>query len=186
MERVFGSKVKVRILRAMFRFSGKTFTARELADFIKVSHTPVLKSLDDLQGMNIITIEKHGTAKLLRLNRDSALYNHLKKVFDMETQPINDLKEVFSDISAVSIALFGSIAREEEDMNSDIDLLVISNNKRAARKILIEKQNYISKTFGNVLRPYIITEKEFRKKRDSRLIMNIIKNHIMVKGAGLE
>ncbi|MCX6706917.1 MAG: nucleotidyltransferase domain-containing protein [Candidatus Woesearchaeota archaeon] len=181
MERVFGSKVKVKILRAMLRFSGKTFTARELADLIKVSHTPVLKSMDDLQGMNLITIEKHGTANLLRLNRNSALYNHLKKAFTMETQTIDDLKEVFSDISAVSIALFGSIAKEE-----DIDLLVISNNKRDARNVLIEKQEHISKTFGNVLRPYIITEKEFRKKRNSRLIMDIIKNHIMVKGARLE
>ena len=39
---LLGSKVKIKILRALFRFRTKTFTLRELAKYINVSHTAVL------------------------------------------------------------------------------------------------------------------------------------------------
>lgn len=183
LEKIFGSKIKVKIVRTMLRFPGKTFTTRELASFIKSSHTAVLKSIDDLEGMNLINIEKHGTANLLNLNNDSILYNNLKRLFIMEKDTIKRLKKIFSNIPAKTVAIFGSIAKEKEEMNSDIDLLVITNNKNNVNRILINKQYYISKTFGNVLRPYILTENEFKKKKNLSLIKNIIKNHIIIKGS---
>src|SRR3989344_1180229 len=105
LEKVLGSKVKISIVRALLRFSDKSFTARELASFVNVSHTPVLKSLKDLDGMNLIEVEKHGTSKLIRLNKSSYLYEPLKYLFDYEAdtkeQLISRIKRIIPNAEMV-------------------------------------------------------------------------------------
>lgn len=187
LETLLGSKVKVKILRALFRFPAKTFTSRELAINIKVSHTAVLKSLGDLQGMNIIKIESHGTSNLITLNKDSRLMPDLNRLFSSETGTLQHLKDELKKIApqAKSIALFGSIAAKKEKLNSDIDVLIIANNKGKAADMIAKKQEEFSKKFGNALSAYIMTEGEFSRKRDMDLAKSILESHILVKGEEL-
>lgn len=181
---LLGSKVKVKILRALFRFETKAFTSRELAEHIKVSHTAVLKSLGNLQGMNIIKIESHGKSNLIELNKESCLYNELKRLFGFELETIGRLKEKIKRIlpKAKSIALFGSIAIKKEELNSDIDVLIISHDKIKINEIIAKNQELFSKLFGNVMSAYVMTEDEFKKKKDTPFIRDMLKNHILIKG----
>ena len=184
LEALLGSKVKVKILRALFRFETKTFTSRELADNIKVSHTAVLKSLGDLQGMNIVKIESHGTSNLIALNKESYLYNELKKLFDFEIKTIQHLKEEIKKIlpKAKSVALFGSVAMRKEAFNSDIDVLIISRDKSKINEIIAQNQESFSKKFGNVISAHIMTEGEFNRKKNTPLIKDILESHILIEG----
>jgi len=138
IEILLGSKVKVKILRALFRFQTKIFTSRELAKQIKVSHTAVLKSLTDLQGMNIIKIETHGTSNLITLNKESHLSSPIGNLFNFELETLQNLKEEIRKIlpKAKSVALFGSIALKKEKANSDIDLLIITKDKSEVIEII--------------------------------------------------
>jgi predicted nucleotidyltransferase len=179
-----GSKVKVKILRALFRFQTKTFTSRELANHIRVSHTAVLKSLEALQGMNIIKIESHGTSNLITLNQESYLYDELKRVFDFEFKTLQNLKEEIKKAlpKAKSIALFGSIAQKKEKINSDIDILIITKNKAEANEIITKKQELFSKKFGNIISANVMTEKEFKRKRNTAFVKDLLKNYVLIKG----
>jgi len=187
LETLLGSKVKVKILRALFRFQTKTFTSRELASNIKVSHTAVLKSLGDLQGMNIIKIESHGTSNLITLNKDSHLIADLNRLFNSETGTLQHLKDELRKIlpQAKSIALFGSVAAKKEKLNSDIDVLIITNDKGKAAGMIAKKQEEFSKKFGNVISAYIMTKNEFNRKRNTDLVKSILENHIMIDGEEL-
>jgi predicted nucleotidyltransferase len=184
LEEVMGSKVKVKILRALFRFQTKTFTSRELANHIRVSHTAVLKSLEALQGMNIIKIESHGTSNLITLNQESYLYDELKRVFDFEFKTLQNLKEEIKKAlpKAKSIALFGSIAQKKEKINSDIDILIITKNKAEANEIITKKQELFSKKFGNIISANVMTEKEFKRKRNTAFVKDLLKNYVLIKG----
>ncbi len=184
LETLFGSKVKVRILKAFYRFPTKTFSSRELAKHIKVSHTAVLKSLGDLQGMNIIKIESHGTSNLITLNQESFLYNKLKILFDFEIETLQGLKkEIKKTLPKVKIVvLFGSIAQKKEELNSDIDLLIITQNKSEANEIIAKKQKLFIKKFGNVISAYIMTKNEFKRKRSTAFVKDLLKNYILIKG----
>lgn len=184
LETLVGSKVKVKILRALLRFQTKTFTSRELANYIKVSHTAVLKSLGGLQGMNIIKIESHGTSNLITLNQESYLYDELKKLFDFELKTLQNLKEEIKKAlpKAKSIALFGSIAQKREEFNSDIDILIITKNKAEANEIITKKQELFSKKFGNVISANVMTEKEFKRKRSTAFIKDLLKSYVLIKG----
>ncbi|MBI2656741.1 nucleotidyltransferase domain-containing protein [Candidatus Woesearchaeota archaeon] len=184
LEALLGSKVKVKILRALLRFETKTFTLRELAGHIKVSHTAVLKSLGDLQGMNIIKIESHGTSNLITINKESCLYKELKGLFDFEVQTIQQLKEEIKKIlpQAKSVALFGSIAMKREGLDSDIDVLVITQDKSKINEIIAKNQEAFSKQFGNVISAHIMTEGEFNRKRNTPLVKGILESHILIEG----
>lgn len=184
LEVLLGSKVKVKILRALFRFGAKAFTSRELAKYVKVSHTAVLKSVGDLQGMNIIKIESHGKSNLIALNKESCLHNELKRLFDFELETIQRLKEEIKRIlpKAKSAALFGSIATKKEGLNSDIDVLIISHDKIKINEIIAKNQELFSKLFGNVISAHVMTEGEFKKKRGTPFIRGVLESHILIKG----
>ncbi|MBU0963277.1 MAG: hypothetical protein KKD48_05215, partial [Nanoarchaeota archaeon] len=62
----------------------------------------------------------------------------------------------------------------------DIDLLIITNNK--IENVINNKRELVYKIFGNSLMAYVMTEKEFKNKKNTELIKNIIKEHILIKG----
>ena len=187
LETLLGSKVKIKILRALLRFEAKTFTLRELANYINTSHTAVLKSISDLQGMNIIKIESHGTSNLISLNKNSYFYKQLKDFFEFESNTVQHLKEELNKTlpKAKSIAIFGSIAAKDERINSDIDVLVITNEKSRMNEVVAKHQEALSKKFGNLISAYIMTETEFKRKKNTDFVKSIISNNILVQGEKL-
>ena len=184
LETLLGSKVKIKILRALFRFETKIFTSRELADQIKVSHTAVLKSLGDLQGMNIIRIESHGNSNLISLNMKSQLFESLKGFYFKESNILQSLKDELRKMLpfAEKIALFGSVASRTEKLNSDIDVLVITNDKEKTNDAVSKNTEKFNRKFGNAISAYVMTSNEFKKKRNTDFVKGILENHIMVKG----
>lgn len=191
MEIVFGSKVKVKILRIMFRFPDKTFTGRELASLTKeVSSMAVSKSIKDLTNMNLVTLEHYGQSNLLKLNKDGYLFEPLKNLFLAEEATTIKLKEKIKKHLNIpyikTAAIFGSIAKGEETINSDIDLFIITDNKRLTNEAMEKLQKEINMKFGNTLMPYIMTKEEFKNKKNKSIIKNIIENNILIIGDKIE
>jgi predicted nucleotidyltransferase len=61
----------------------------------------------------------------------------------MNNEILYKLKELKKELNIDKMAIFGSYARDEENSNSDIDLVIFSKNKNYFK--LIEIENYISK-----------------------------------------
>lgn len=190
MEIVLGSKVKIKIIRTMFRFPGKTFTGRELAGLINTSSMAVSKSIKDLISINLVSLEHHGQSNLLKLNKNSYLFEHLNNLFLSEKLTINKLKEkIGNNLNLPYIkkaAIFGSFAEGKEKMDSDIDLFIITDKKELTDEIIQKLQKKINIEFGNVLMPYIMTKEEFKSKKNKPVIKNIIKNNILIIGDKIE
>ena len=191
MEMVFGSKVKIKILRIMFRFPDKTFTGRELAGLTKeVSGMAVSKSVKDLISMNLVGLEHHGNSNLLKLNKNSYLFEPLKNLFLAEEATIIKLKEKIRRHLNVqhikTAAIFGSIVKGVGGINSDIDLFIITDNKKWTSETMEKLQKEINLEFGSVLMPYILTKEEFKSKKNKPIIKNIIENNILIIGDKIE
>ena len=191
MEIILGSKVKIKILRVMFRFPNKNFTGRELTSLIKdISNMAVSKSIKDLIEINLVSLEHHGNSNLLRLNKDSYLFKPIINLFQVEELTIIKLKKTISkhlNVPYIKTAtIFGSFAKREEKIDSDIDLFIITNNKRLTDETIENLQKDINKEFGNVLMPYIMTKEEFKNKKNKPVINNIIENNILIIGDKIE
>lgn len=187
LEKTIGSKVKVKILRALFRHPSKKFTARELAASISATHTPVLRSLGDLQGMNLIRLEKHGTANVLELNTACHLHPILKDLFSFEQQTlehaVNRLKTALPPVEMA--ALFGSLQTGTEQMDSDIDIIIVTEDKAKTENELDAKHPEIIKEFGNLISPIILNLHEFKRKKDTPFAKDLAKNYTLIKGKDL-
>ena len=186
LETLFGSKLKIKVIRTLYRFKEKSFTLRELSAISNITHQGLLKVIEDLSGMNLIKLERISNFTLIRLNRDCFLMNVLR-IYDIERDTINQLinliKNYFNNKDFMSVALFGSVVRGNESFSSDIDILVITNNKALAIKTGDKCNLKIIKRFGNVITPYVLTKNEFKK---SNIKEEVIKNHILIKGEELK
>ena len=188
VEEIFGSKVKVKIIRTMFRYPTKTFTGRELANLTKgVSHMAVADSIKDLIDVSLIKIEHHGTSNLLTLNKESYLFKMLKDFFQAEEDTISSLKEqILTNLSDIKmVVLFGSVAKKQEEANSDVDLLIVAKNKKLVKKVINENQDKILKIFGNLISPIIVDENEFKKMKNKPFAKTLVKHYELLKGKDL-
>ena len=186
LEKLFGTKLKINVLRTLYKFKDRSFTLRELSKFSNVTHQGLLKVLDDFNGMNIIKMERIGRAIVIKFNKNSFLTGILN-IYKQESDTINELisiiRNYFNHKDFISVALFGSIVKGDENFNSDIDLLIITSNKELANKKNEKCNIKIIERFGNVIMPYTLTKNEFKK---SNIKNSIIKNHILINGKNLK
>jgi predicted nucleotidyltransferase/DNA-binding HxlR family transcriptional regulator len=190
LEKLLGSKAKIKILRALRRHKGKEFTVRELADYIKISHTGVHKTLADLYDMNVVTLKSIGKSHTVSLNLDSHLTELVERLYGFEDDTPKELQRLIrnrlcSQAGIDSAAIFGSVARGEEEPRSDIDLMIMSSDRENAVAAASELQVEVSRRFGNPLAAYIVTREEMSEGR-SPVIKDIREQNIMICGEPLE
>lgn len=78
------------------------------------------------------------------------------------------------------IVLFGSVARGEDNIDSDIDILIICNNREMIEnKISDEKYDIITK-YRELISAHIITEKHYEDTKDYSFLTNVRKEGIIL------
>lgn len=186
LEALFGSKAKVGVLRALWRHSGKEFTIRELASFLGLSHAGVGKALADLEKVNVVVMKTIGRSYTVRLNAGSYAAHIVEDIFKLEEGTLDELKRTLNEgldvPEVISVAIFGSVARGRETSSSDVDLLIVTNHREKVEETVSRLQGEVTSRFGNTLMPYYLSEEEFELKKDTLLMKQIIKNHIIVCG----
>jgi predicted nucleotidyltransferase len=188
--KILGSQVKIGILRALYKFPKKTFTTRELAKYIGASHSGIIKAIKNLEKMDVVRIESVGKAYQISLNEKSFITKNILKIFGVEKKTLehltSDLKNSFKGAKIISLAIFGSIAKGSESPKSDIDLLIITRQKSEAEEKVSRLQRRFAEKYGNSIAPYIMVPEEFLAKKNTRLVKNIMRDHIFVSGKRLE
>ena len=187
LEQVLGNKLAISVLRTMIYYRGKIFTVRSLAETAHVSHNETALIVGDLEKLGIIRIQPVGRAYQLQLNEKNYILDKIiEPVFRAEKNTIEELlrilKKHFSAKKIISVAIFGSVVKGEEKEDSDIDLLIISDDFDYASTIVSNVEEEVSLIFHSKISSVIFSEKEFRSKKNSTLIRSIKSNHIMVYG----
>jgi len=182
IDKIFGSRVKVDLLRTLYKFGNKKWTIRELASFNNRDHSTINYAINELEEMNLINLERHGKSTLITLNANSISIK-LLGIFDLEKNTlsnlISDIKKILNN-KVISCILFGSIARKEERPNSDIDLLIITKNRRSIQNLIYDEQKYFIEKYGNVIMAQIFTRKQFNKNLP--FVKTIGKDYILIMG----
>lgn len=181
LETIIGSPVKVKVLRVLL----ESKTAHSLADIEKLSGLSigaVHKVVMMLAKESIVLFKKREGRKggYYQINMDNKYSNNFSVIFDYEKAerrnvPLHvwniletlcsNLKSEFKKIN--DVLLYGSMARGEFRINSDIDLLIITEddfeNEADVRKMCNLKG--IRKKIKNEIKPTFITQKELELGR---------------------
>jgi len=187
LERVLGNRVSISLLRTMIRYRGKIFTIRGLAEQAKVSPNETALVIHDLEELGIVKIQPIGRAYHLELNEKSYILNKIiEPIVEAEKNTIDELLQILrkhlDTKKIISAAIFGSVAKGEEKIDSDIDLLIVSNDQDHAISVVSAASEQVFTRFHGGLSQIIFTEKEFKDKQKGSLIQSISDNHILICG----
>lgn len=181
---ILGSKNKIKLIRFLIKHQNWEFNITELSKDLMINKGNISKLIKELGKNDIITINNKGKILLLKLNKNNrfvknALIPLFKKEESFFNGYLNKIVKVLKHKNIISIILYGSIARGEAKLDSDIDILVISKNKDENIK---EKIKNIEDNI--IINIDIMTLKEFKKAYNEKepLIKNILNNNKVLYG----
>ncbi len=187
LEETLGNRVAITLLRTMINYRGKIFTIRGLAQEAKVSPNETALIIHELENFGIVKIQPVGRAYQLELNKNSYILNKvIEPMVQAEKNTLGKLlailKKYLDTKKITSAVIFGSVVKGQEKLDSDIDLLVISNDHDHAVAQISEASEQVFSVFHGGLSPIIFSDKEFNDKRKGSLVQSIIDNHILICG----
>lgn len=179
---VLRSDLKLKIVRFLLDHQA-SMSEREIAAVLKISHMSVNRTMQELARANFVHYLTIGKAHLWQVNRRSFTYKALHQLVDSLEKvpdPLAELKSILLKYLpkplVKRIVLFGSLAKASEEPQSDIDVFILVNDTRDQEKLeqALEKlSSECLEVFGNRLSPYILTERQYKQKRDLGIIAHI-------------
>ena len=170
LDDIIGSKIKIRILRLLFRTRG-LFSGREVSRQIGFSPTHTISNLRELEATGLVVRQRAGNTDLYQLDeKNSAVDGVLAPMFSWESNLIDELAQVFVDRlgnELVSLRLFGSAARGDEGLGSDVDLLITltdGSDLDSMEELIAEVDLEVGRRLGCPVSSIRVTEGEYANK----------------------
>jgi predicted nucleotidyltransferase len=190
LDKALGQKGKIKILRCLMFASGR-LTAREIARRVGLTPWACIKSLRELEKLALVKMEISGRSNMYAVNPNNFII--MKMLFPLFEKEKSFLKSAVDwlvkkvQFKPVSIILFGSHARGEEKIDSDIDFCILVQKpfevEEAEKEILKIAQTFYQK-FGKKLSTHTFDINSFKRKYEKRmaLIREIIRDGILLYG----
>jgi len=80
----------------------------------------------------------------------------------------------------IKIILFGSVAREEDTEDSDIDILIISNEWEQIDSLIIDEVFNVVLGTQELISPYVLSEKQFEETKNFNFLTNVLKDGVVI------
>ena len=174
LDDILGNRTQVRLLRLLSRTRGG-HTGRELARLIGQSHNSTRYALEELERNGLVVKRQAGRSNLYSLDEDNIIYRKiLSPAFKLEEDLLVEVAKIFSDQlgeDMLDMILFGSVAKGEENPNSDIDLVLVFRdevNPEDKESDVAEASLQASKSFGNQVSTILLKSTEFERKKKAR------------------
>ncbi len=183
------SDYREKVLAYLSRRLGSKVTMNAISEDLELSYGHLHTTAYKLQSEGVIRMEQVGNYKLLSINWDSALAIaelakvHVKIAQEVlaRSKKLGKLPELVRKLGehrdVLSIVLFGSQARLEARKTSDIDLIVIVNERGNALKSVVEEIKSEIRAFEVreflKIQPFIVDFAMFKRMLQSREELNV-------------
>ena len=126
LQNLFSSNVRVALLTHFYTHPDERFYARDLARRLEEHYNAVWRELGNLEAIGLLSSEENAAAKYYRLNPDFPINEELKRIVLKTTGLGGALREGLERLGAVEWTfVFGSVATGDDDLLSDIDLMLV-------------------------------------------------------------
>lgn len=190
VEEVFGNRSRVRVLRVLNAVSVPLHTAR-VASLAGLSKPAAATALDELERMGLVASSPAGRSTVYWLVRESAYVQGIVQAsfgFESDVPDMleSDLKAWFSE-DALSIVLFGSYARGDQQRASDVDLVLVAGDETSKARLddAVDRRGAEFRTkYGASLSPIVYSASEAGDLwlRAPELFESIAKDGVVVHG----
>jgi len=151
LNELFSSKTRVEILKLFLFNSNNSFYQRQISNLTAQSIRGVQREVDKLNRIGIIEKSIQGNRIYYKVNKKCPIAQDLKNIFFKSVGIAEALKENLKEKEIKIAFIYGSYAKGEESLLSDIDLMVIgdisskelSNILSKPKKELMREINYV-------------------------------------------
>lgn len=183
IEPIFGYKSSWRILKLLFETPRKRVSRKELFEYTNLGNAPLSNGLKRLAKTRIIIKEKNGKKEFYYVNFDNEYTKLIKEMFEKEKKDIRfldyDLYVILCEFLRMAlevcdveeVVLFGSHAKGNASVNSDIDIAIVFSNDLSGEIEVIKIVKELESKFEKVIQVHFFTTKTFSKK--SKLVDEI-------------
>ncbi len=169
------SKVQLRVMTLLFGQPDRDYLSSELIELADSGVGAVRRVIKRLLKSGLVTVTFIGTRKLYKANRNSPIFEELHSII-LKTAalsiPLLSALEPFSADIIVAF-IFGSIAKGNDNSESDVDLLIIGNGLSYTKLLtaLQPVENEISRSIN----AQILTADEWREINDKEnsFVLNV-------------
>jgi len=126
LERLFSSRVRVKLLTLLLLNPGRSFHIRQLARQLDASYSNVRRELQNLTEIGLLERQAVANTVHFSANKSHVLYHDWRNIV-LKTEGLGDvLRTQLSKTDDIQLALiYGSAAGGQERPDSDIDLLIV-------------------------------------------------------------
>lgn len=132
---LFGSETLPRLLAALAAEPDRRFTAGELEELIGASHDSTFRALQRAVATGLVGRERVGRQFVYRVDVDSPIFPDIKTLLSKLAGPAEALRRALAGLGPPEVEaafLFGSAARAQDTLASDVDVFVIGDVSRFA------------------------------------------------------
>jgi len=183
LKSIMGSETRVKILALFFLNPDRKFYVREIARRTGENINSVRRELQKLESIDLLRNEREGNLKYYAANKKMPIYEELKRIF-LKTEGLGEImKENLSKLGGVKFAfVYGSFAKGEERLKSDIDIMIVGEVDEKKLIPLIRKlEVQLSREINYTLLTTV--EFELRMRKGDPFITDVLRERkIMLVG----
>ena len=167
LERIFGSKAKVKILRALASNSEYELALEDVAKKAKLALGTIHPAIKDLAAIRIVRTRRAGRSTLYKINVNHLLYSQVLELFRREMRAHMEIAQEFTEkmdkTGVESIILFGSVARGNFADVGDVDLLIITGSGKLPPSTSQLTGEFLD-NHDTIISPMPMSSRELRKR----------------------
>jgi predicted nucleotidyltransferase len=132
---LFGSETLPRLLAALAAEPDRRFTAGELEGLIGASHDSTFRALQRAAATGLVQRERVGRQFVYRVDVGSPIFPEVKTLLSKLAGPAGALRRALAGMGPPEVEaafLFGSAARAQDTLASDLDVFVVGDISRFA------------------------------------------------------
>jgi len=163
LSEILSSKARAEIFKLLFNGVEEELHMRDIQRRSGFNDSTIRQELRRLVRLDLILSRKNSNRIYYQSNKQHPLYPEIKNIV-LKTNGLADvIKEALVKSKKIKVAfVFGSLARNDENAKSDVDLVVIGDV--GLRKVTALLSG-ISGKIGREINPHVLTQEEFTKRK---------------------
>jgi len=159
---IFG-RTRGAILALLYGRADQTFYTRQIAREVASSVGAVQRELENLTKVGLVIRTALGSQVFYQANRDTPIFSEMHSLVNKTVGIFSMLRSALRPLSTqVAVAfVYGSVARQAETAQSDIDLMVVG---KASIDDVISRLASVEKNTGRPINPTVYSVSEFKAK----------------------
>jgi len=171
-EIILGTRSSIRVLRVLSNVV-VPLSVRQIAQQANLTYQAVNTVVKNLADTGIVRVSKSGNTRLYQLENENVYVNDvITPLFRFEQELRNDMAvdiaQVLGPLSE-SIIMFGSFARGDQSLYSDVDIIVVTGDahyKNLVENALVDYSTHFKRKFGHRLEVLVYDHHEANGMRE--------------------